>query len=296
MKERCFGNVRFIPGENRGKYPYCHSLYVEGAGVLVDPASDRERLIRLRDENGVHAVWLTHWHEDHFMHLDLFEDTPIYISEPDAPMISDIESFLDGYGIETEALKQYWREIVQNQFHYRPRVPAGFLTDGQVVRLEGVTVDMIHTPGHTPGHMAFYFREPGVLFLGDYDLTRFGPWYGDRDSSISDTLESVDRLRQVDAKVWIAGHETGVFDATPDKIWDDYLGIIHERERKLLDLLAEPRTMEEIVSAWIVYRKPREPREFYAFAEQAIMSKHLDFLMAKSIVIKKNGKYCLSPE
>ena len=33
-----FGPVWFIPGENHGKYPFCHSVYVEGAGVLIDPA------------------------------------------------------------------------------------------------------------------------------------------------------------------------------------------------------------------------------------------------------------------
>jgi glyoxylase-like metal-dependent hydrolase (beta-lactamase superfamily II) len=71
MRERSFGPVRFIPGPNRGKYPYCHSVYIEGAGILIDPSADRERLKRLRDEEGVQAVWLSHWHEDHFMHLKL---------------------------------------------------------------------------------------------------------------------------------------------------------------------------------------------------------------------------------
>jgi glyoxylase-like metal-dependent hydrolase (beta-lactamase superfamily II) len=70
MHEQTFGPVRFIPGPNRGKYPYCHSIYVEGARILIDPAADRERLKRLRAEEGVDAVWLSHWHEDHFMHLE----------------------------------------------------------------------------------------------------------------------------------------------------------------------------------------------------------------------------------
>jgi glyoxylase-like metal-dependent hydrolase (beta-lactamase superfamily II) len=73
MDERCFGSVWFIPGENQGKYPFCHSLYIEDAGVLIDPASDRNRLKRLREESSVKAIRLSHWHEDHFMqkHLDV---------------------------------------------------------------------------------------------------------------------------------------------------------------------------------------------------------------------------------
>ena len=77
MEEKSFGPIRFIPGINRGKYPYCHSLYIEDAKILIDPASDRERLKRLREEVGVEQVWLSHWHEDHFMDLDLFDDLPL---------------------------------------------------------------------------------------------------------------------------------------------------------------------------------------------------------------------------
>jgi len=202
MKEQCFGPIRFIPGKNRGKYPFCHSLYIDGEGILIDPASDRDRLEALRKDEGAREVWLSHWHEDHFMHLDLFDDLPLLMSEQDAPQISDIELFLDGYGIEKEEYRQAWREIAATQFHFKPRKPAGFLQGGNQVRFDGLTVDIIPTPGHTPGHLCFFFQEPGVLFLGDYDLTPFGPWYGDRDSSIEDTIASIERLRQIPATTW----------------------------------------------------------------------------------------------
>ena len=84
MQETHFGPVWFIPGENDGKYPFCHSLYIETAGILIDPASDRKRLQELRENPGVKEVWLSHWHEDHFMHLDLFDDLPFSIMEQDA--------------------------------------------------------------------------------------------------------------------------------------------------------------------------------------------------------------------
>ena len=50
MEDRTFGPIRFLAGENRGRYPFCHSLYIEGAGILIDPSSSRERLLRLRAE------------------------------------------------------------------------------------------------------------------------------------------------------------------------------------------------------------------------------------------------------
>ena len=45
LTERRFGPITFLPGPNRGKYPFCHSLYVEAERrVVIDPASDRTRL------------------------------------------------------------------------------------------------------------------------------------------------------------------------------------------------------------------------------------------------------------
>jgi len=292
MEERCFGPLRFIPGANKGKYPYCHSLFIEGAGILIDPSSDREKLKKLKAASEVKAVWLSHWHEDHLMHLDLFEDVPLWISRPDARQLSDVELFLDGYGIEREDYRRNWRKIIKEMFHFRPRQPSGFLAGNQVIELDGLTVEVLHTPGHTPGHCCFFFREPAVLFLGDYDLTSFGPWYGDRDSSIQQTITSIERLKKIPAKIWLTSHETGVFEEDPADLWDRYLAVIRRRETKLLAHLQAPKTMQEIVEAWIVYRRAREPEEFYEFAERATMQKHLEVLMSNSTVAYKDGNYC----
>lgn len=293
VEERNFGPVRFIPGTNNGRYPYCHSIYIEGAGVLIDPASDRERLTRLRDEEGVAAVWLTHWHEDHIAHLDLFEDVPLLMSAADAPPLADLETFLDWYDMDHDRFREAWRGIMVENFHYRPRRPAGFLEGGQVLDAGGVTVEVLAAPGHTPGSLAFLFREAEVLFLADYDLTPFGPWYGDRYSSIDLTIQSVRRLRQVPAKVWLTGHETGVFEQDPGELWDRYLAVIDTREKKLEDFLAEPRTMDEIVEAWIVYGRPREPRDFYLFSEKAMITKHLQRLEAQGRLAQDGERYRL---
>ena len=291
MQERCFGPIRFLRGENRGKYPNCHSLFIDGEGILIDPASDRDRLKRLRKKSGVKEVWLSHWHEDHFMHLNLFDDLPLVMSEQDAPQMSDIELFLDGYGFEREDYRQAWREIAATQFHYKPRKPARFLQGGQQIQLENLTIDIISTPGHTPGHMCFFFQEPGVLFLGDYDLTPFGPWYGDRDSDIEDTIASIERLKQIPATIWIASHEAGIFEENPGDLWDQYLAVIEYRQSRLLDFLDEPRSMPEIVNEWIVYQRPREPLDFYTMTEEMIMQKHLDLLILKSVVAKEGECY-----
>ncbi len=291
--DRQFGPIRFISGENSGKYPHCHSLYIEAdRKTLIDPASDRKKLRELRDGPGVDAVWLSHWHEDHLMSLDLFEDCELRVSEPDAKPLESLESFFDAYGLD-ESERAMWTKIMVEQFHFKPRRPDRFLNDGEIIDLGGVTVEVILTPGHTPGHCSFLFPDAAVLAMGDYDLSPFGPWYGDVDSDIDQIVESVGKLRSIEPRVWIVSHETGVYESDPGDLWDAFLAVIDTREAKLLDLLKEPRTMPEIVDAHIVYGRKREPKELFDFGERALMGKHLERLMKKGTVRQENDRFNL---
>jgi glyoxylase-like metal-dependent hydrolase (beta-lactamase superfamily II) len=225
------------------------------------------------------------------MHLDLFDDLPLWISEKDSSALSSLEMFLDSYGIDYHNYREYWSQLLKEEFHFKSRQPTGFLQGGQIIDLGGVTVEVISTPGHTPGNLAFFFREPKVLFMGDYDLARFGPWYGDLYSSIEETIDSVNLLRKIPAKVFLTSHETGVFLGNPGKLWDDYLNVIVDRENRLLEFLNDPRTMEEIVEAWIIYGRTREPKAVFELGEQGLIKKHLERLMRSGRVVKEKSKY-----
>ena len=290
-EEKRFGPVRLIHGAHRGRYPNSNSVYVEGAGVLVDAGADAERYRELLAGPGVKEVWLSHWHEDHLTHLDLFEGLPLRQMAAEAGALGGIEAMLDWYGYEKEEYRDHWRKALRDDFHIRPRRATYSFTPGEVIDLGSCTAEVIHAPGHTPGFAAFFFREPQVLFMGDYDLTTFGPWYGDRAGSIDETIASVRRLQQMPAKVWLTSHEDGCFEGDVAPVFDRYLAVIDEREAKLLDLLAEPRTMDEIVAACIVYRKPREPKAFFEWGEGAIMGKHLQRLLARSAIALEGGRY-----
>ena len=291
MEEKHFGPVWVIPGEKGGRYPYCHSLYIEGAGILIDPASDRKRLSEIRDNPGVKEVWLSHWHEDHIMHLDLFDDLPFCVSEQDASPLSDLELFMDAYGMNGKDYRDYWKDILTKSFHFKSREPEKFLRGGENIDLGSVSVEILSTPGHTPGNLSFFFNGPELLFIGDYDLSDFGPWYGDIDSSIEETIASVEKLRKIPAKIWVTGHETGLFEKNPGELWDKYLSVIDNRDAKLLKLLETPQSIEDIAEAWIVYGKPREPKAFFYFGEKALMTKHLERLMRQGIVAVDGEKY-----
>lgn len=224
------------------------------------------------------------------MHLDLFEEHELWVSEPDSKPLASLESFFDAYDLN-EAERRMWTQIMLDQFHFKPRQVHRFLKGGETVDLGGVRVDVISTPGHTPGHCSFLFLEAGVLSMGDYDLSPFGPWYGDAESDIDGVIESVHKLQAIEPQTWIVSHEKGVYESDPGELWDRFLGVIDGREAKLLDLLAQPRTIHEVVDARIIYGKKREPKEFFDFGERALMGKHLERLMNKGKVRQDNDRF-----
>lgn len=176
-------------------------------------------------------------------------------------------------------------------FNFRPRSEANFLVDDETVDLGGLTIQVLPTPGHTPGHLSFFFPEEELLFLGDYDLTSFGPWYGDVYSDIEETIKSIHKLKAVPARKWVASHNTGLFEENPGRLWDDYENVIYERENKLLAFLEKPKTIAEICAAWLIYGRPREPKEMYEFNERVLVRKHLEYLQRQDKIILDDERY-----
>ena len=293
MKDRQLGRVRFISGENKGRYPFSHSLYITGekARIVIDPACSLDKLTSLRDNEGVDAVWLSHWHEDHIRYLNLFARCPLWISERDFPPLTDIDIMMDWYAMGEESQRAYWKKTMLEEFNFQPRRQAHFIEDDKNIDLGSLTVQVIATPGHTPGHLSFFFPEEEILFLGDYDLTTFGPWYGDAQSSIEDTITSIHKLQAIPACRWITSHNTGLFEENPGQLWADYENIIFQRNEKVLAFLRKSRTMEMIASAWLMYGKPREPKEFFEFNERILVGKHLEYLLQHGKIMLDGNHY-----
>ena len=289
-----FGNIVFLPGPNKGRYPYCHSVLVrDSVCAVIDPAADKELLSRVNQEEKVSAVILSHYHEDHRMYMGIFSDAELWVPHADAPPFEDLDLFMEWYGMTDPEEISAWKAVLRTQFNFRERTPERIFHDGQVLMVGRTPVQVVHTPGHTPGHCCFYFPEQQVLFLADIDLTRFGPWYGDKYSSIDDFIASVEKVRNIPARYFITAHEDGIFQEDPGDLWDEYLAVIDKREQKLKEFIRKPRTMEEIVQARIVYKKPREPKTFYDFAERVTMLKHLERMAEQGEVELNMGRYRL---
>jgi glyoxylase-like metal-dependent hydrolase (beta-lactamase superfamily II) len=92
-------------------------------------------------------------------------------------------------------------------------VPDRALADGEVVSGAGWTIEAVTTPGHTANHMAFAFKETGILFSGDHVMGWSTPVVAPPDGSMGDYMMSLQKLAKRPEAVYLPGHGPAVHNA-----------------------------------------------------------------------------------
>lgn len=294
LEEQHYGAATVLYGPSRGRYPDGNSLLVRGSeeAVLIDPSLGvRPRRAELDEVSWCLA---SHCHEDHVAGLDLFPDKPFRLHEADAPGIASIDAFLAIYGFPPE-IEEPFRGVLTEQFHIVPRSDAKPFADGACFELGGASITVVHTPGHTRGHCCLLVESSGqdpLLYLGDIDLSSFGPYYGDAWSDLEDFERSLALVRDIPARWYATFHHIGVLDTREQYLerLDRFAGVIPDREARLLAYLDEARSLDDIAEHRFIYR-PGDAVEFAEAVEKRSMSMHLDRLVAAGRVIRSDDDH-----
>jgi len=237
----------------------------------------------------------SHCHEDHIAGNHLFPDAVWQLHELDVVGLRSIDHMMAIYGYLGETQNEFRQSVVQD-FHYVPRPDAVGFTDAAVFDLGGVQVRAIHAPGHTRGHCCFLIEPEGILYLGDIDLSSFGPYYGDAWSSLADFEKTLAMVRGIDARHYATFHHIGVLDGREAFLerLDRFVDVIARREQRLLEFLAEPHTLDDVVAHRFVYR-PGDAVPWADSAERGSMSQHIVRLLAAGRVCEvEPGVYLAS--
>jgi glyoxylase-like metal-dependent hydrolase (beta-lactamase superfamily II) len=276
----------FIEGEDHGRYPFSNSLLIrDKVRALVDTGSG-EPLRDLAKRERVDMIIHTHCHEDHIAG-DRFFDSEIAIHRLEAPMLERVEKLVDLYGMG-ESLSPFILNLVGC---------SGFsvdhkFEDGHIFDLGDIQLKAIHTPGHSMGHTCFFEEERGVLFLGDIDLSSFGPWYGALDSTIDDFISSIRRVKGLKPQLAISSHKGVIREGIGERL-DAFLEKIYEREERILGFLtSNGRELEEVVAQALIYGNfPEAMRPFYMAMERTMVQKHLKRLIDNGKVERSGEIY-----
>ncbi|HYH38707.1 MAG TPA: MBL fold metallo-hydrolase [Azospirillum sp.] len=137
----------------------CSLLWSETTmkGALVDPGGDIARIMRAVEQHGVtlEKILVTHGHLDH---------------------VGAVHPLAEKLGLPIEGPHRdddFWIQGMPQQcqmFGFPPTptfTPDRWLVDGDTVTVGGETLDVLHCPGHTPGHVVFYHAPSKLAVVGD---------------------------------------------------------------------------------------------------------------------------------
>ncbi|SFR62092.1 Glyoxylase, beta-lactamase superfamily II [Marinobacter daqiaonensis] len=126
-------------------------------GVVIDPGGDLDRVRQVAREEGVilEKILLTHGHLDHAGAVAvLARDTGLPVEGPHR----DDEFWIEGLPLQS----QRFGFAQADRF-----TPDRWLEDGDRVTFGNQELEVLHCPGHTPGHVVFYHRSSGLAQVGD---------------------------------------------------------------------------------------------------------------------------------
>ncbi len=126
--------------------------------VLVDPGGEPERILEVVKSLGVTVkeIWLTHGHLDHAGGAKNIRE------QIGVPVIGPHEA--DQFWMDTiaESWAKYGHAGMGDDI-----VPDKYLKDGDTLSLASTEFKVLHTPGHTPGHVVIYNLNLKLAFVGD---------------------------------------------------------------------------------------------------------------------------------
>lgn len=160
-------------------------------GVIVDPGGEVDHLVTIINTLGVQLekIVLTHGHLDHV------GGTPKLREEMNVPVI--------GPHIEDA----FWLQGLMNQSQMfgfppvDPFEPTQWLQEGDIIEFGEEILQVIHTPGHTPGHVILFSQSAKIAFVGD---VLFNGAIGRTDFPKGDYQTLIDSIKN---KLWPLGND-----------------------------------------------------------------------------------------
>jgi glyoxylase-like metal-dependent hydrolase (beta-lactamase superfamily II) len=127
-----------------------------GKALLIDPGDEADRLMQPLADRGLEleAILLTHCHFDHIgavAPIARATGAPVYCPLIEVPILADVMAYVP------------WPGIGPYESYEADHTVEG----GEHLSLAGMEIDVLFTPGHSPGHVTYSVPEAGLMLSGD---------------------------------------------------------------------------------------------------------------------------------
>jgi glyoxylase-like metal-dependent hydrolase (beta-lactamase superfamily II) len=166
-------------------------------GVIIDTGTgigDIKQVVEALTDLPISVVQ-THAHYDHVGGTFRFDEVAVFDNEAE---IDRLKSGVDNARLQSYATDEYlWKPLPEGfdtaTWTIPPVEPTTLLHEGDVIDLGGRMLEVIHTPGHSPGSICLLDRDNRLLFTGDHFFP--GPLYAHtQDVNIDDYIASMDKI------------------------------------------------------------------------------------------------------
>jgi len=127
---------------------------IDSQSIIIDPGDEENKIRHVLEKYRLKPAFIinTHAHIDHIGCNDKF-NVPVYIHQKDLPLLKDPQLNLSSFLMSSYSIKSKIKT----------------LEDKENIQLEKIELEVIHTPGHTPGGISLLMKKPDnkILFSGD---------------------------------------------------------------------------------------------------------------------------------
>jgi len=177
---------------------------------------------------------------------------------------------------------------------YAPTQPDRLIDDGDVIQVGDFDIEIVGTPGHTPGHCVLYLRREKVMIVGDHLLPKITPhvgaFPGGPENPLADFIDSQKKVQRYEVDLVLPAHG-GVFRDHRHRA-DQIIQHHHYRMQEMLDIVKrEPRTAYNVASqAWGFGIDASLTVQFPATFEAIA---HLEYMRSLGMVTRDEGELIL---
>jgi glyoxylase-like metal-dependent hydrolase (beta-lactamase superfamily II) len=243
----------------------------------------------------IHTIIITHTHADHMGSIAHFKrlipDLKIMDHEVDAPYLQD-NTLLNGI-FDSDLVARLFPgnsfDILEFYSNFCPiseAKPDKTLLEGDRLAFGDYLLEVIHTPGHHPGHISLYERNRGAIFVGDM-LGMEVPFYTPSSGGVEGYLASMEKYLMLKPTLIIPSH--GDLIENSQETIEAAERKVNRREQRMLEALGDsPRTFHELLPE--LFRSTLQ----HMFPGAAILASHLAKLKKEGAVEEQDGCYRLS--